>query len=413
MNQSVQIQSLFSNNSQSLILGHLGAISSLHILGPLHGVLPIGPNGTHGLGTLPTPPLLGKFQPSPPSDEETNAAILSYNYTLNHQGFASNISCIYDTQSPIRFSAAPNNTSLVNLRGFCHEIGLADVNGMFKPIGSTPDTDQTLMFWTCKSLPTEEQHPAYYIYLRGRGVYYEEDIGNISCTVSAIQLPIYPVTYQSSTGVFTTQEHITTSAPGNNFSDFIEHALYILGSAVGEAQTSGVNLVAESVKVLGLQAGYRLSDQKEQYLPLYETIIQGILANEVCTASNSSRPLLMVVPQVTYMRFLYSTAPANNFSSPPPVSCMRAMEGILSTEVTGWVARPVHVGFLMPMTILNLASLVIVWRSRAGAKRCCHEFDLIDPRSLVSAEANLDASDHSGWADGVLYRSREVRECQI
>ena len=36
-----------------------------------------------------------------------------------------------------------------------------------------------------------------------------------------------------------------------------------------------------------------------------------------------------------------------------------------------------------------------------------------DPRSLVSAESSLDEGDHSGWADGVLYRSREVRECQI
>ena len=89
------------------------------------------------------------------------------------------------------------------------------------------------------------------------------------------------------------------------------------------------------------------------------------------------------------------------------------MNGMLSAEVTGWVAKPVHIGFLMPMTILNLASLIIVLISKARAKRDCHEFDPTDPRSLVSAESSLDESDHSGWADGVSYRSIEVCECQI
>ena len=113
------------------------------------------------------------------------------------------------------------------------------------------------------------------------------------------------------------------------------------------------------------------------------------------------------------MRFLYSTAPANNFSSPPPASCIRTVKGTLSAEVIGWVAKPVHIGFLMPMTILNLASLIMMLISIGWAKRGCHEFDLTDPRSLVSAESSPDEYDNSGWADGVSYRSREVCECQI
>jgi hypothetical protein len=91
---SVQIESLFSNNSESLVLGQLGTNSSLRFLGPTRGVVPIGPSGIRGLGTLP---------PSPLSDAETNVAILSYNYTFDHQGLISNISCTYDTQSPIRY----------------------------------------------------------------------------------------------------------------------------------------------------------------------------------------------------------------------------------------------------------------------------------------------------------------------
>ena len=128
--------------------------------------------------------------------------------------------------------------------------------------------------------------------------------------------------------------------------------------------------------------------------------------DEVCTASNSSPPLLMVVRQVTYMKFLYSTM------VDPPASCLRTMNGIFSAEVIGWVAKPVHIGFLVPMTILNLASLIIVLISIARAKRS-YGFDPTNPRLLLLAMPNLDESDDSGWADSVSYRSREVRECHI
>lgn len=83
---------------------------------------------------------------------------------------------------------------------------------------------------------------------------------------------------------------------------------------------------------------------------------------------------------------------------------------MLNAEVTGWVAKPVHIGFLMPMTILNLASLIITLITTARPKRRRHEFDPTDPRPLVLAEPSLDESEDSGWADGVLYRSRQVRK---
>lgn len=282
MNPSVQIQSLFSNNSESLILARLGANSSLRFLGPPRGVLPIGPNGIRGLGTL---------RPSPLSEAETNSAIISYNYTLDHQGLTTNISCIYDTQSPIRFSAVPNNTFSVIASGSCNEIGLADLPSLQNYSLPLSVTDQTLAFWACKSSPTGEQYPAHYIYLRGRGDNYEKNIGNISCTVPPIQPAIFPVMYQSSTRVFSTQEPITTSVPANTLSGVIEIAISVLGAAVLQAQTTSVNLVADSVDVLGKQAmGFGPSEQNEQYLPLYGAMIQGMLVDEVCIASNTSCP---------------------------------------------------------------------------------------------------------------------------
>ena len=391
---SVQIQLLLSNNSESLILGELGLSPSLRFLGPTRGVLPIGPNGIPGLGSL---------KPSPLSDAENNAAIHSYNYTFDQQGLTSNTSCIYAPQSPIIFSPVSNDTSAVWVNGSCNEIGLTDVVTYY----STPDTNGTLALWACESIPTGEQYPAYYIYLRGRGDY-ATTIGNISCTVSPIQPAVFPVTYQSSTGFFTTEEQITASAPAEIFSDLIEDAIWVFQALLQQAQTVSVNLVAALVQELGVQ-DFKLpqDEQNEQYLRLYQAMIQGILVDEVCTANNSSPPLLMVVSQVTYVKFLYST-----MVDAAPASCLRTLNGTFSAEVTGWVAKPVHIGFLLPMTILNLASLIVVLISIARAKRS-YEFDPIDPRPLLLAMPNPDESDDSGWADSVSYRSREVRECPI
>ena len=293
MNPSLQIHSLFSNNSESLILGRLGANYSLRFLGPPGGVLPMGPKGIHGLGTLPAPPLISTLHPSPLLDADTNAAILSYNYTIQHQGLATDISCSYDILSPITFSPAPNN--MVTPQASCEAIRQIECLSR-ENLVSTTDTDQTLTFWACKSILLAEKGPAYYIYLRGRGKTYEKSIGNITCIVFPAQPALFPVMYQSSTRFFSTQERITTSPPAIAFSLFIEQAISILGIEVQRAQTAGVNLLAESAKVLGIQAGFGPYEKNEKYLPLYGAMIQGILVDDVCTASNSSRPLLMVVP---------------------------------------------------------------------------------------------------------------------
>jgi hypothetical protein len=276
---------LFSNNSQSVILGQLGANSSLHFSGPVRGVLPIRPNSLPGLDTL------NRVKPSLLPDAKANAPILSYNYTLNHQGLASNISCIYDRESPIRFSAVPNNTHLVGANGSCNGIGLADI-WMNTSIIIFPNTNKTLTIWACKSMQTVKQDPAYYIYLRGL-LYYSTAIGNITCTVFPIQPALFPVKYQSSTGIFSTQERIapTTFQPASLFSHFIEQAILGLAGVVSQSQSLVDNLVAESVIDLGVQSlslfPYTPNNQYlpyNQYLPLWAAMIQGILVNQVCAA---------------------------------------------------------------------------------------------------------------------------------
>ena len=281
----------------------------------------------------------------------------------------------------------------------CNDIGLADVLSVQDyQLYST----YTLGFWACQSIPTEEKDPTYYIYFSNIAEY-ELSGDTMTCTISSIQPAVFPVMYQSSTRLFSTQKPITTSSPNAVSNSFIEYAISILGWVVQQAQTPSGNLV-EGIIFTALR-----DIDASSWGQLYEAMIQGYLVDQVCTTNNSSLPLLMVVLQLTYVRFIYLI----RFFESPPVSCNRPLNGTLSVEVTGWVAKPVHIGLLMPMTVLNLASLIVVLISIARAKRDCHEFDVTDLRSLVLAESSLDESEPSGWADSVSYHSREVRECQI
>jgi hypothetical protein len=276
---------LFSNKSESVVLGQAGANSSLRFLGPVRGILPIGPNSLPGFDTL---------QPSPLSNPQTKAVMLSYNYTLDHQGFTNNISCVYDPQSPIRLWTVPDDPLMVASNASCDGIGLENFSNSAPDNFVAPDTDNTLTIWACKSKPTGEGDVAYYIYLRGP-VYDALGHGNITCTVTP-RPSIFPVTYQSSTGVFLTQERIRTSNPTTAFFKLVENAISGLPQYLS-GQTTDSNLVANSVWNLGIQSlGLApFGGQDDYYLPLYAAMIQGILVNEVCPASNSLLLSLMGV----------------------------------------------------------------------------------------------------------------------
>ena len=264
----LKILSLLPDNSQSLAFTQLGANDGMHFLGPIRGVLPLGPNGVASLNTL---------EPSP---FDTNAAaIISYNYTLNQQGFASNITCVYDDQSPIEFTEVPGNPLMVAYNASCTDLGLANVltNVIDFP---TPNTKNTLTFWACKSVPTDGTEPIYQIYLRGRE-YYAASIGNITCLASSIQLAIFSVEYQSAPNIFSSSEPNTTFAtitPG-----LMELALVGLGAVIQESQNIKSNLVADSVVTFGVK-DFRLQpdERSEKYLRLYEEMIKGIIEYEVC-----------------------------------------------------------------------------------------------------------------------------------
>ena len=247
----------------------------MHFLGPIRGVLPLGPNGVASLNTL---------QPSP---FDTDAArMISYNYTLNHQGFASNITCAYDDHSPIQYTAVPGNPLMVAYNASCPDLGLANVltNVVDYP---TPNTNNTLTFWACKSVPTDGKEPTYHIYLRGRLGY--ASFADVTCSLSSIQPTIFPVEYQSAPSIFSSSE---PNAPFSNatFSNatfpapaLIEYAIGGLGGVIQESQNVQSNLVAESVITFGVK-NFQLQpyERNEQYLRLFEAMITGILEYEVC-----------------------------------------------------------------------------------------------------------------------------------
>jgi hypothetical protein len=199
----------------------------------------------------------------------------SYSYTLELQGLTSDINCVYDTQSPIIFWKVVSGAKWVyQYNGTC--LGGDDILADAKFI--SPNSDHSLGFWACKT-PSSEGREQYVLYLSGR-VNYASAIGNITCTVSPIQPAIFPVTYQSQTGFFSSRNSTTTFA--NTSTELIRRAIRGLGTIIYESQNPQSNVVAESVITFGVKSfGLPPHDRNETYLRLYEAMFQGILEYEV------------------------------------------------------------------------------------------------------------------------------------
>lgn len=377
---------MLSNNTQTIDYSQLGASAGLKFLGPIRGILPTGPNGVPAFNTLANSPL---------SDPNLAARIISYNYTLYTQGLSSNVSCNYAPLSPVQVYGL--NPYTIQYNGSCDGLGQADVlNNVLQFI--TPNSNHGLMFWACKSPPTTPEL-SYFIYLNGRANYATE-IGNITCTVSPVQPAIFPLTYQSVQNTFSST---TPTVLGTvNFSRFIDQSVTALGGLVAEAQNQQSNLVAESVITFGAKY-YNLPEdnQDPRYLQLYEAMIQGVIEYLVYIMRFSSlTPLLIIVPQATYARFLISTGTGR------PASCNRTVNGTFTYSVLGWSVKLEHIGFLLPITIVNLASFVIMILAIIVTKPASYDSDPLDPKALVLAEHYFDAKDVKGWKDRVTYRDR-------
>jgi hypothetical protein len=241
--------------------------------------LPIGPNGVSALDTL---------APSPLSKPEIAAGIISYDYTLNHQGLKSNVNCSYLPTYPFNFTSlspagAPVLAVAYNIN--CTSQGKTDTFPNSELFSAW--SDNTLVYWACQdTTPTA----SYTIYLGGFGVIdgYRKTVGNITCVINPIQFAIYSVMYRSTEDIFSVTE-ANASSP-ITYPTLINYALAALGDLVSSSQSYESNVFAETILDFGLREFGPPADSdlpSRQYLSIYEQMIQGIIEYEVCPVNYS------------------------------------------------------------------------------------------------------------------------------
>jgi len=206
--------------------------------------------------------------------------MISYNYTLEHQGLASRINCSYVDSSPIKFGPVPGVAVdapwVLQYNGSCD--GAADILTNVKTFVIF-NANGTLAYWACQSPPAAEQTPTYFIYLRGR-VYYKDSIGNITCTVSQVQPAAITATYQSLSNVFSSTTPIANST--RVYPRLMEYTLTALGGLIHEGQGVQSNLVAEAItEVASKTFGLPPYERSLKSLELYQAFIQGVIEYEV------------------------------------------------------------------------------------------------------------------------------------
>lgn len=197
---------------------------------------------------------------------------LSYNYTLDLQGIYSNVTCAYDTRSPIVYALAPSGFWEYYAR--CPRGQTVLENATYL----VPPSKSSLGFWACKAL---ESRDSYTLYLRG-SKNYTHGIGNITCTLAPFQPAVHSLQYTAKSNIFNfTSPKPIAIAPGTS-TELLKRTVMGLGSHFVEAQTMASNLVAETVISLGVESfGLMPYVQNETYLRLYEALIEGILDYEV------------------------------------------------------------------------------------------------------------------------------------
>ena len=211
--------------------------------------------------------------------------MISYDYTLNHQGLKSNVSCSYAQTHPFVVQGLdPGYNLAVQYNASCASLGGAEVLTNVSAFRSTY-ANNMLIYWACQSVENGVPVASYTLYLTGLNLY-KPEIGNITCTVKPMEAAIFPVTYQSDARIFSTSGP-TTAAP-IAFSTHINNALIGLGDIISEGQGFQANQVAESVFTFGVKSFGELPQQIPLYLRLWERMIQGILEYEVRPVNISS-----------------------------------------------------------------------------------------------------------------------------
>jgi hypothetical protein len=87
------------------------------------------------------------------------------------------------------------------------------------------------------------------------------------------------------------------------------------------------------------------------------------------------------------------------------------MNGSLRYQVIGWSVEPTHIGILMPMTLVNLASLILILTAIFISKPGHNRVDPTDPRQLIYS--TYIPGQNNAWQDQVMFPGRVVRHCRV
>lgn len=389
-----QILELTPGGSEVLTFSQLGG---LHFVRPTRGVLPIGPNGIRTLNNT--------LDYSPLTDPDIWPGIIAYNYTFDHQGLAANVSCSYETTTPIDFDVSANYT--LQYDASCDALGQTEIMPGTDSF-SVPwnDLTSTLMYWACESPANNTAEPTYSIYLFGYLNGYTNNTGNITCTVSPMLPALYPVTFQSSTDVFSVGDVLPANETGTYlpWSSYIANYTFLgLGNAIYDGQNYDSNVLAELVVTFGVQSfGLEPYVRNDTYLQLYEQLIQGILEYEVCPFRILFSSISLLFSQTSYMRWLYSAG-----GSGLPPSCIRAVNGSVNYQVLGWFVTRANIGFLIPMTLINGAALIVILQAVILARSNGY-LDPLQPRD-VHYDPNSGEEVPTEWKENVAFQPTSVR----
>ena len=235
-------------------------------------MLPNGPNGISVFNTLSNSPF------SLWLSDVSVGPTLSYNYTLDLQGVSNNVTCAYTQHANVTYIG----TDVWTVSGICQE---PTETFLMPPAYPVTPSKHTLGFWACRRSPTGQ---SYDLFFRGSNLF--ENIGNVTCTISSIRV-VFPVTYSSQLGAFTTQEYTDTSL--KNITKLMDTAVQGVGDVIWKAQSRETNLVGDMM--VGLAGEFLKSPTdagSAMYLRLFEAVIQGMLDYEVCSIKLPSLSLL-------------------------------------------------------------------------------------------------------------------------
>ena len=115
---------------------------------------------------------------------------------------------------------------------------------------------------------------------------------------------------------------------------------------------------------------------------------------------------LIVVPQVSYLRLIYSTVGTQ------PDDCNRNVTGSVNYLVVGWFVSPANIGFLIPITIINGAAFVALVIAMCIAWTNGHKFRPFHPRRVIIAKEDFDKNGPgvpAEWSRNVSYHPMTVR----